>query len=482
MHSRETTVGRAKSRGTHRMIPWIALAVALSTVPVNTSPAAAATMARVRGVVLDHATKAPVPGATVTLPAYGVSASSGPDGSFAFADPLPTDRPHRRIEAVVTAPGFGRWTIRGVPLYPNDTLQLRAELRTDDWDHQVLTPAEREGRPRMKAPNLEQGNTCTGWDYILVPPETIKVFRSEEGVSEEYDFFFYATHVLPSEWIASWDEDSIGAGAIPVKTYAWYRTMSGNAYSGGENCADVIDTVADQVFDPTYSHERTDQAVYATMGSILLEHGDIFLSQYWSGAQGDPCEPVEDGQFAGRMSQWGTQTCALEGEHWPDITTIFYQDSKWKRLENLILNHSVESQATYPWGWTGVATRIKGGAYSGEWWWRLDPPTGKTGALRQQVPYLGTPDTDYHTGVAIRCEAANPTDCTFTIKIEIYEADGTSHRKSTTLSQNDDGLWRVWSYDPSAFSYDHAEVKLVVISKQVIGVDTVTLWAPYGGP
>jgi hypothetical protein len=481
LHSRATVSGE-RPRGTPRTIHWVALAVALSTVPVSPSPAAAATSGRVQGVVLDHATKAPVAGALVVLPSYGVSVSSGGDGSFAFADPLPTDSPYRRIRAVVTAPGFGRWTIRGVPFYPDDTLKLRAELRPHDWEHQVLAPAERAGRPRTQAPNLEQSNTCTGWDYVLVPPETIKVFLSEEGVSEEYDFFFYATHVLPSEWFASWDEDSIGAGAIPVKTYAWYRTMPGNAYSGGQDCADVIDTVADQVFDPTYSHERTDQAVYATMGSILLKHGDIFLSQYWSGAEGDPCEPVEDGQFAGRMSQWGTLTCAEEGEYWPDITTIFYQEASWKHLENLMLNHSVESKATYPWTWTGEASRVEGNAYAGKWHWRMEPPRGKTGAIRERLPYLGTNDTDYHSEVALRCQTENPTDCTITIKIEVYESDGTSHKKSKTLTQNDDGKWRVHSFDPSAFADDHAEVKLVVSSKQTFAVDTAVLWAPYGGP
>lgn len=453
-----------------------------ATVLLQPSPAAADVSGRVEGVVLSHQTKQPIAGATVSLPAYGITVTSGNDGSFIFPAALATDRPYRRVRAVVTAPGFGRWTIRGVPLYPDDTLKLRAELRSHDWDHRVLNPAERGGQPRTEAPNLEQGNTCTGWDYILVPPPTIKVFRSEEGVSEEYDFFFYATHVLPSEWIASWDEDSIGAGAIPVKTYAWHRAMSGNAYSGGEDCADVIDTIADQVFDPTYSHERTDQAVYATMGSILLEHGEIFLSQYWAGAPDDPCAPVEEGQFAGRMSQWGTQTCALEGEHWPDITTTFYQESNWKYLENLILNHSVESAGTYAWTWTGEATRTEDGAYTGSWWWRLEPPPGKAGAIRERLPYLGSPDTDYSSDVAIRCLKKNPNDCTFTIKVEIFEANGSSHNKSKTIRQNDDGRWRSHSFDPTKFSDDHTEVKLVVTSKQAIGVDTAILWAPYGGP
>jgi hypothetical protein len=451
--------------------------------PHHAIQAAEGVTGHVVGEVLDHATKAPVEGATVVLPQYGAITTSGPGGAFAFDEPLPTDFPYRRIEATVTAPGRGRWTIRGVPLYPNDTLKLRAELRPDDWEHLVLTPTERRGGPlRTQSPGLAEGSTCTGWDYQLVPPETIKVFLSEEGASEEYDYYFYVTHVLPNEWIASWDEDALGAGAIAAKTYAAYRTMSGHAYSGGEGCADVIDTVADQVFDPTWSHERTDQAVYAAMGSILYRDGGLFLSQYWAGAPDDECAPVEEGQFAGRMSQWGTQTCALEGMYWTDIVTTFYQETTWKYRENLLLDSSVESAGTYPWAWDGTATRTKGHSHHGNWHWELVPPPGDKGWIRQRWPFLGTETTTYHAEAALRCETENRPDCTITMKVVIYEPNGQSHIKSLTFTEPDDGKWRLYSFDPTASPFVHEEVRLSISSSQIISVDAAVLWSAYGSP
>ena len=88
-------------------------------------------------------------------------------------------------------------------------------------------------------------STRTGWADTLLPPQNIWVWRVETGVSEQYDFAFYLTHVLPDEWIASWDADALGAGAIAAKTYAWYRTKPGHAFSGGSGCADLQDTTSD---------------------------------------------------------------------------------------------------------------------------------------------------------------------------------------------------------------------------------------------
>jgi hypothetical protein len=159
---------------------------------------------------------------------------------------------------VVTAAGYGRWTITGAPLFSGDTLLLAVQMRAT----------------------------------------------------------FYVAHVLPKEWAPSWDADALGAFAIAAKSYGAYRAMSGHARTGGTGCYDILDTTADQVFDPTYSTAATDQAVYATFGSIALRFGALFLSNYFSGSPSDPYAAVT-GQYAGWMSQWGTQTCGTESVLWP---------------------------------------------------------------------------------------------------------------------------------------------------------------------
>src|SRR5712692_8339074 len=286
----------------------VLVALALSLLVPSASVAATPATAGVRGTIHSAATRRPVAGAIVALPELHVRTSSAADGSFSFAGPPATSVPYRRITAVVTAPGFGRWTIRGVPLSPNDTLELNVELRETPIDHTVLTPMERSALPRGPLA-VPSGHTftCTGWGITLVPPPTIKVYLTQQIVSQQYDFAFYLTHVLPNEWIPSWDADALGAGAMAAKSFGMYREQPGHAYSGGTGCADVTDSVQDQVFDPTWSTAATDQAVYATLGTILLKGNAIQLTHYFAGAPSDPCAAVQ-GQYTGWMSQWGTQT------------------------------------------------------------------------------------------------------------------------------------------------------------------------------
>jgi hypothetical protein len=439
----------------------------------------------VEGVVLAASTKRPVAGATISLPDYGVRTTSDRDGSFDFGKPLPTDHPYRRIQAVVTAPGWGRWSIRGVPLYPNDTLRLHIELRAESFDHRVLTPAERRGTLQAEPPPSSYTSTCTGWKYKVVPPMTIKVWITDESKSQQYDFVFYATHVLPNEWIPSWDADSLGAGAVAVKTYGWFRTMPGHAYSGGTGCADVVDGTGDQVFDPTWSLAATDQAVYATLGSGLWQNGGPFLNHYFAGAPDDPCAPVE-GQYAGWMSQWGTQTCATlnpDGMLWPDIVTTFYADTTWNYLSNLLLNPDVESAATYAWSWgNGTATRAFGGSYSANWHWENVPAPGLKMALREYRPFDGDETTTYHAEAAIRCGPENTISCSVGLWVVVFEPNGTQRKKSTTVTVTNDGVWRLYTFDPAAFGYTHVQVKMIIQSKQAIGVDAAVLTSEYGGP
>jgi hypothetical protein len=456
--------------------------VFLLTIGASAAGSALPPVGHVEGVVLAESTKRPVAGATVMLPDFGVSTTSGRNGFFRFGNPLPTKDPYRRIRAVVTAPSWGRWTIHGVPLYPNDTLRLHVELRSVDWDHQVLTPAERRASHPPEAPASSYTYTCTGWNYQVVPTSTIKVWITNDSVSEQYDFAFYAAHVLPNEWIPSWDADSLGAGAVAVKTYAGYRAMIGHAYSGGTGCADLVDGTGDQVFDPTWSTAATDQAVYATLGSVLYKNGGLFLSQYFAGAPGDPCAPVE-GQYAGRMSQWGTQTCATQKVLWPDIVPTFYQDSTWNYLKNLILDPYVESAGTYAWTWSGgTATRTRGGSYSGNWHWVDTPSPGQSMSMRERRPFDGTGTTTYHTETALRCGPENTSSCSVTIWVVVFEANGNDHKRSKTFTVSNDGVWRLYTYDTPGFGFVHDEVKLVIASRQTIGVDASVLTSAYGGP
>jgi hypothetical protein len=467
---------------------WAVVAALLAMVglAISARPADASVPARIRGDVVSFATDRAVGGAVVSLPAFALSVRSGPDGSFAFPQARPARYPYRAIEASVTAPGFGTWTVRGLPLYPNDTLVLHAELRARPFLH-VVPPAGSEGAagPGRGSKGIT-GNTCSGWDYQLVPPETIRVWISDEGVSKEYDFVFYVRHVLPREWIPSWDADSLGAGAVAARSYGAWKAMSGHAYSEGPNCADVIDTVSDQIFDPTYSTAATDQATYATFGSILYRDGGIFITQYYAGYPGQACAPVE-GEFEGRMSQWGTKTCADGGMLWDRITTTFYVGSYWNYLRNLVLNPSVSSPAMYPWNGDGNTdfSRVQGTGYDGSWYLRQSPTEpGPVSTVYQHHAFNGTPSTQYQAAAALRCPSVPENDerCNVVIRVTAYTDGGSSISRGKMVKVPSDGQWRFYTFGPQPHGITHSSVRLSILTAETLHVDAAWLSAGFGGP
>jgi hypothetical protein len=427
-----------------------------------------------------------VPGATVTLAGDGLSVRSGADGSFAFPAPIATEAPYRRVSVVVTAPGWGRWQIAGTPLSPGDTLILHAQLSRSSFTDHVLTPAERAARgigsvgaPQQLGSPL--ANTCTGWDYQLVPPEKIWVLRTKTNVSEQYDFVFYATHVLPNEWISSWDADALGAGAIAVRTYAAWRAMSGHAYSSGANCADVRDTI-DGYFDPSWTTASAEQAVYATWGSIVYQNGGLFVAHYFAGSK--TCAYVT-GQYAGWMSQWGTQTCALAHDLWPAIVDTFYSSvstpTTWRYTKDLLLNPTIGSDPLYAFtGIDATFTRMHGTGSNDAWYLHVAPTQGKVATVYQHRPFLGGTTTPYHDEVWLRCPGT--TTCSVMLRVLVF-AQGAKNGvpRETTVSVPHDGAWHRYTFDPSPAGIVHAYVRTSVVASVAFDLDQWMLSAPYGG-
>jgi uncharacterized repeat protein (TIGR01451 family) len=147
-------------------------------------------------------------------------------------------------------------------------------------------------------------------------PSTIRVLRTATGQVEVVNFKDYVKNVLPNEWIPSWDMNALKAGAMAVKTYAWYWTI--HQKYPGQNY-DVKDSTADQVYVPGTSSPRTNQAVEETWNWVMTKTGEIFQAQYDSGTAGSP-----DPLYPGRMSQWGTQYWAETGKDWQWIVHYYY--------------------------------------------------------------------------------------------------------------------------------------------------------------
>jgi len=166
-------------------------------------------------------------------------------------------------------------------------------------------------------------------------PATIRVWRrgldgsaaSCSGRVDVIPFETYVKGVLPHEWIRSWDDESLRAGAVAIRTYAAWWVNAGGKYS----CADLDDTTASQVYRDEF-YADTDGAVDATAGQLVVRDGDLVFAEY-SAENGDPTalgvdEPVCAGQARnghGRGTcQWGTQRWALEGRTYDWMMRHYY--------------------------------------------------------------------------------------------------------------------------------------------------------------
>jgi hypothetical protein len=176
-------------------------------------------------------------------------------------------------------------------------------------------------------------------DVAFEPPETIRVWRrridgssaSCSGRVDVIPFDQYVRGVLPHEWIPSWHEESLKAGAVAIRTYAAFHVASGGRY----DCADVDDTTSTQVYKDEFLPE-TDAAVAATAGLYVVdENGALVLAEY-SAENGDPTrfgvdEPLCSGRQVfghGRGTcQWGSQRWATNGRSFEQILTHYYPGS-----------------------------------------------------------------------------------------------------------------------------------------------------------
>jgi hypothetical protein len=467
-----------------------ALGVLLAALGASPARASVEASGRVVGVVRSQATGRPVAGASVTL-RDGPATTTSADGRFAFPEPIPTGAPLRRLELLARAPGFGTWTIVGVPLRAGDTVSIEADLRAKPFTHRVLLPEERPSPARAPRAVTRPANgtrpdltTCTGWGSSLVPPPAIKVLITDAGQVETLDLVWYLRHVLPNEWGTTWDADALGAGAIAVKTFSWWRTLPGNAYWTGPPCADISDAYPNQVYDPTWSSAATDQAVNATLGSVLRRDGVIFVSTYFAGTPGMPCAPIEDGQFKGWMAQWGTKTCADQGMLWPDVAQVFYQNTTWTYLQNLLLNPNLEAEPLYPFHLAGKTKidRITGNAFQGVAYLSQKPKrAGQDSTVYQQHDFLGTPTSAYHAQVALRCGPENNVDCQVSVRITVFDQGGTPYERKKSVTIPNDGVWREYGFNPDPFGVASVSVRLTTVTKQSIGVDALVLSSAFGG-
>ncbi|MEP6680032.1 MAG: SpoIID/LytB domain-containing protein [Chloroflexota bacterium] len=164
---------------------------------------------------------------------------------------------------------------------------------------------------------------CGTYTSQTTPPPAIRVFRSASGTVEVADFRAYLKNVLSREWISNWTTESLRAGALAIKHYAWYQVLHWRGYvTASGACFDIFDTTRDQVYDPSRPvYAPMASAVDATWSTLALRSGSVFPTYYNSGTPNEPCGAGANGW---QMLQWGTQACGLGGKSAAQIMSVYY--------------------------------------------------------------------------------------------------------------------------------------------------------------
>lgn len=318
----------------------LATAVFLQTPPGSAAMGDAARFlrlipsARVQGTILDAATGLPVPGALASAPALGLQATSNASGEFGWSG-VAVDGDYLPTTITVAASGYGLWTIVDVRLVPDDTLILTVELGPEPTT--IVVPPPRAENPDFPASQLSPAllDDLLDDQTTLPLPPTIRVRVTGNPYCDTgraytvqvVDFREYVRHVLPNEWIPSWPDESLRAGAMAAKMYAWSIIAAGGRYSD----ADVYDSTCDQVYNPAVEYVRTNRAV-DFIWNWRQTRSNLQLVRTYYRAYYSQCV---DAQLAGNcMGQYESADMAYDGDTWDEILLYFYPGSVFTPVWN----------------------------------------------------------------------------------------------------------------------------------------------------
>lgn len=139
----------------------------------------------------------------------------------------------------------------------------------------------------------------------------------------------YCEDVLPNEWVPSWNIESLKAGAMAIKMFAWYHHLHPVTVDGFT--FDVDNTVNFQHFR-YYSRQPDTNAAFSAIRNYVYvkPNGEIIELNYRAGKKDDPNWQYRNAQ---KMAQWGSQYWALKGRNYEQILQFYYIDRNLKSVK-----------------------------------------------------------------------------------------------------------------------------------------------------
>lgn len=159
-----------------------------------------------------------------------------------------------------------------------------------------------------------QTQTIANTGYPAVIRVAIRAYNNPVGpilYVQTLGFQEYCEDVLPNEWFPSWNVESLKAGAIAVKMFAWYHTLHPVTTDGFTYDVDNTDNF--QQFKYLSGHPVTNQAIQETWNTVFVPPGgEIKQLDYRAGF---PNRENRAFLESGVMAQWGS-------EYWGRVAKI----------------------------------------------------------------------------------------------------------------------------------------------------------------
>ena len=293
----------------------------LAASPETRSPVSSSSLANIRGEVTTQNGAFHLGGARVRIPALNLDTITNASGQFSwtnisiYTNPDPAD-------VRVTAPGYGEWVLKNALVRRDDTLILNIDLRESPTI--LNAPGAYSSVSQTATAVLFSNNLQSSTQFNEPLPATIRVgmtgnilctpFITTTYSVRTVDFKSYVKHVLPNEWLHTWGRESLRAGAVAVKMYAWFWIELGGKWRG----TDMIDSTCDQVYNPAVEYASTNEAVDFTWNWKLTRQGEIFQTFH---KNVENCDPPTC------MNQSDSEGMAVHGYSWDEILAHFYPGS-----------------------------------------------------------------------------------------------------------------------------------------------------------
>ena len=317
-------IRETSSRGRSRLFgvgSVLMLGLALLLIPLGAAHLASS--AEIQGFVISSVNGDPIPGANVQITDLNLTTTTDTEGQFSWQGvQISGDWISTTIS--IDAPSYGTWTLENVLVIAGDILIIHAELGSEP--SAITLPPPPDQRPA--SPSVQgggpQADRVMGNQWGVPLPSTIRVRvtgnpycnTSLPYTVETLDFKEYVKHVLPNEWVPSWPRESLRAGAMAAKMYAWSIIAAGGRWSD----ADVYDSTCDQVYNPAVEYASTNNAVDFTWNWRLMR--DDFLVRTYYRAYYSQCLDV--GLGGNCMGQYDSRDMAINASSWDEILLYFY--------------------------------------------------------------------------------------------------------------------------------------------------------------